>query len=85
MYGTIPRLPERYALSTAYYRLLFSGQLGYELVNVEATYPELLGVGVIDETFERPGLPDPARQVRVSGAVSCGAEPGLRRRELLGL
>ena len=67
MYGTIPRLPERYALSTAYYRLLFSGRLGYELVNVEATYPELLGVGFIDDTFERPGLPDPAGQVRASG------------------
>ena len=57
MYGTIPRLPERYPVSTAYYNLLFSERLGYELVDVEATYPELLGVGFTDETYDRPALP----------------------------
>src|ERR687886_251270 len=30
--GSIPRLPERYPMATSYYRLLQSGQLGYELV-----------------------------------------------------
>ena len=60
LYGTIPRLPERYPVSREYYRLLFTGQLGYRLVNVEATYPELFGVSFIDETYARPGLPDPA-------------------------
>ena len=59
LYGTIPRLPERYPFSTEYYRLLFDGALGYELVNVEATYPNVLGFGLSDETFSRPGLPDP--------------------------
>ena len=59
LYGTIPRLPERYPLTSRYYELLFSGQLGYELVDFEVTYPELLGVAFVDETFRRPGLPEP--------------------------
>ena len=60
LYGTIPRLPERYPVSREYYRLLFTGQLGYRLVDVEATYPQLFGVSFIDETYARPDLPDPA-------------------------
>ena len=66
LYGTIPRLPERYPISTEYYRLLFSGELGYELVRFETSYPDLLGVGFVDETFRRPGVrePEPLRGVR---------------------
>ncbi|MDA0769232.1 MAG: DUF2298 domain-containing protein [Chloroflexi bacterium] len=60
LYGTIPRLPERYNTTTPYYELLFTGQLGYELAHFEATYPQLLGVGFVDETFTRPNLPTPA-------------------------
>jgi YYY domain-containing protein len=39
--GSIPRLPERYPLATTYYRLLESGQLGYELVGRFQTEPSL--------------------------------------------
>ena len=59
LYGTIPRLPERYPVSRDYYRLLFSGQLGYELVYFETSYPELLGIGFVDDTFGRPDVPEP--------------------------
>ena len=59
LYGTIPRLPDRYPISREYYSLLFSGQLGYELADFEATYPELAGVGFVDDTFRRPDLPEP--------------------------
>ncbi len=59
LYGTLPRLPERYPLSAAYYDLLFSGRLGYELVEYEATYPSFLGVTFVHDTFRRPGLPEP--------------------------
>ncbi|MDD9995364.1 MAG: DUF2298 domain-containing protein, partial [Dehalococcoidia bacterium] len=59
LYGTLPRLPERYPLSAAYYDLLFSGRLGYELVEYEATYPSFLGVSFVHDTFGRPGLPEP--------------------------
>ncbi|MCH7744910.1 MAG: glycosyltransferase family 39 protein, partial [Chloroflexi bacterium] len=59
LYGTIPRLPERYPFSREYYRLLFNGQLGYELADFEATYPEFLGVSFVDDTFGRPDIPEP--------------------------
>ena len=60
LYGTISRLPERYPLSREYYRLLFAGQLGYEIRLVETSYPNLLGVGLVDDTFGRAGLSEPA-------------------------
>ena len=59
LYGTIPRLPERYPISSAYYRLLFSGELGYKLARVETSYPGFLGISLADSTFSRPGLPTP--------------------------
>ena len=60
LYGTLPRIPERYPLSTGYYRELFSGGLGYELVAHETSYPSLVGVTFVDDTFRRPGVPTPA-------------------------
>ena len=60
LYGTISRLPERYPVSRAYYELLFAGQLGYEIRLVETSYPNLLGVGLVDDTFGRARLPEPA-------------------------
>ena len=60
LYGTIPRLPERYPVSAGYYRLLFQGDLGYEVVHVEQAYPSLLGIAFTNDTFSRPGLPVPA-------------------------
>ena len=59
LYGTISRLPERYPLSVGYYNLLFAGQLGYDIRLVEASYPNLLGVGLVDDTFGRAGLSEP--------------------------
>ena len=59
LYGTIPRLPARYPASTAYYRELFAGRLGYELVDYQTAYPQLPGVALLDDTFRRPGLPEP--------------------------
>jgi YYY domain-containing protein len=60
LYGTIPRLPERYPMTTEYYRRLFSGELGFTLVHAEANYPSLAGVAFMDNTFVRPGLPVPS-------------------------
>ena len=60
LYGTIPRLPERYPFSRAYYRLLFGGELGYTLAAHFDSHPNLFGVGFIDDTFGRPDLPVPS-------------------------
>jgi YYY domain-containing protein len=59
LYGSIPRVPERYPQSGEYYRKLFDGELGYKLEYWEATYPELMGVSFVDDTFARPELPTP--------------------------
>lgn len=59
LYGTVPRLPERYPMSTKYYQLLFGEQLGFELVATFGKYPELAGVALVDETFADPRLPTP--------------------------
>ena len=48
LWRTIPRLPERYPMSTRYYEALFSGELGFELIHAEETPPRL-GPLVIDD------------------------------------
>ena len=63
LYGTIPRLPDRYPFSGEYYRLLFSGDLGYELADVQTSYAGLAGVTFVDDTLSRPGVPSPGRLV----------------------
>ncbi|WP_423225713.1 DUF2298 domain-containing protein [Candidatus Amarolinea aalborgensis] len=41
LYRSIPRLPQRYPMTTRYYDLLFSGQLGFELVQEFPSRPRL--------------------------------------------
>ena len=41
LYASIPRLPERYPLTIEYYRALFAGELGFELVADFSSYPAL--------------------------------------------
>jgi hypothetical protein len=38
LYSSIPRLPERYPLTTTYYRALFAGELGFELAAEFTSY-----------------------------------------------
>ena len=59
LYGTIPRLPERYPDSRQYYVKLFGEELGFQLEHWETTYPTLMGLALIDDTFKRPELPIP--------------------------
>ena len=60
LYGTIPRLPERYPVSTEYYRLLFEGGLGYELAEAMSSYPRLAGVSFVDDSLARTDIARPA-------------------------
>ncbi len=59
LYGVIPRLKPRYPLSAAYYRLLFSGQLGFVMVKSFERYPHLLGITLYDDPLSAPKLADP--------------------------
>ncbi len=59
LYGTIPRLPQRYPMGSQYYRMLFSGELGYHLAHAEAAYPSLFGLTWANDTFARTTLPRP--------------------------
>lgn len=69
LYGSIPTLPHRYPLSTRYYKLLFAGDLGFQVDFVAEAHPNFLGVSFVHDTFSRPGLDAPAAlgPARVSG------------------
>ena len=68
-WGSISRVPERYPYSAAYYRALFSGELGFELVQGFARYPTLAGVSFVHDPFTTAGM---ERPVSVPG-VDTGA------------
>ncbi|HQZ53317.1 MAG TPA: DUF2298 domain-containing protein [Thermoflexales bacterium] len=59
LYGTVGRLAQRYPLSREYYRLLFSGELGYELAYYADAPIQLGPIALYEDTFGRPGLPRP--------------------------
>ncbi len=52
LYTVIPRLPERYPMTSAYYRLLLSGELGFDLERTFTSYPSLGGVSIDDGSAE---------------------------------
>ncbi len=53
LYATLPRLPDRYPLSTKFYAALFDGSLGYELVFTGQKERSFLGVTYRDDPFAR--------------------------------
>ena len=50
LYRTIPRLPERYPVSTEFYKLLFEGKLGYVHEAEFTAYP---GLGHLTWPYQR--------------------------------
>ena len=68
-FGSITRVPERYPLSSVYYRLLFDGSLGYELVQAFERYPTLAGVEFAHDPFTRAGVATPATLPGIDGAA----------------
>ena len=67
-YGSVARVPQRYPVSSHYYQLLFSGQLGYRLEKSFTSYPQLLGVAFVDDPFTRAGVPKPMASQPTSSA-----------------
>jgi YYY domain-containing protein len=63
LYASIPRQPLRYPLTSEFYRLLFTGQLGFDLIQEYASYPTLGPFEFPDqETTQALDLwPDPTR------------------------
>jgi len=59
LYDTIPRLPQRYPITSRYYELLFGERLGFELVYYVAVYPQIFGIRLVHDTFIDPPLPRP--------------------------
>ncbi len=64
LYGVIPRFPERYPMSSRYYRLLLGEELGFVLAQYEVSYPQLGGVTLMDDTFAEAKLPVPEALTR---------------------
>ncbi len=50
--STITRLPQRYPMSSRYYRLLFDGTLGFELAMHAVNGIALDGIVIVDDRFE---------------------------------
>ena len=49
LWGSIPRLPTRFPMTTHYYRALFSGELGYDRLVTFTSRPKLLGIEIKDD------------------------------------
>lgn len=60
VYGVVPRLEERYPLSSQYHQLLLDGRLGYEPVVAVTRMPGLFGLHLQPDAFGWPDLTPPA-------------------------
>ena len=53
LYATIPRLPERYRVTSTFYEKLFSGELGFEVAYENSRHVGGLGVDYYEDQFAR--------------------------------
>ena len=60
------RAEDKYPLSAQYYRFLFEGKLGYELVERFHSYPSLWRVSLKDDPYSYVGLPEPLDSLQSS-------------------
>ncbi|TKJ28290.1 MAG: hypothetical protein CEE40_11800 [Chloroflexi bacterium B3_Chlor] len=52
LFGSIPRLPCRYPVTTRYYELLFREELGFQLLSTFTSYPSLFGFSINDDAAD---------------------------------
>lgn len=52
LYGSIPRLPLRYPMTTKYYEWLFNGTLDFDVVGTFTSRPQLFGIEIADDDAE---------------------------------
>ena len=67
--ATIPRLPERYPISSRFYEMLFNGELGYEVVYSSVRVPELFGIVYWDDPYARVPFDVPDGYAKPRGSV----------------
>ena len=65
LWGSIPRLPMRYPMTTLYYKLLFEGKLGFKEVLRVTSFPTVLGIQFDDTSAEEAFSVYDHAQVRV--------------------
>jgi len=69
LFATLPRLEERYPISTNFYERLFNGSLGYKLVHDDSSVPSLLGIAYDEDTFGRSDLGEPEGYEGIDSAI----------------
>ena len=52
LYGSIPRVPAEYPMTSLYYDLLFKEKLGFEIAATFTSYPSLFGITIPDQGAE---------------------------------
>ncbi len=57
--GSISKIPEQYPLSSAFYKLLFEGNLGFTPIQAFERYPNFLGVEFVHDPYTQSGLKNP--------------------------
>jgi len=74
LYGSIPRLPMRYPMTTRYYQLLFAEQLGFKRIQTFESYPSLGPLTLPDQETAADALHAAGIQ-DVSALVAAGERP----------
>ena len=69
LYATIPRLPDRYPITSTFYEKLFAGELGYEMAYAGGRYIGGLGVDYYEDPFARLDFGPPERFQRSSDGL----------------